>query len=378
MPKARELQATLQRSDVGVAGDRGCWPRPADHGHPAANPASSIAVAEALHHYLAAALDLPSLSFLEPPIEVCDGWEAYSYRFQLQTGRRALLRGLTGPLVLRIYSSPRGLPRIQREFTVQQHLFARGYPVAEPVLLEENCSCFGGPFLIMRHVGGRSLFRYLLNKPWLLWTCPAEMARVHLELHQLPIEGFPDPGGSLVCRRLDEMHTIIERYGFNDLRPGLDWLAVHRPAEPKVSSIVHLDFHPVNLIRSPDGSLLVLDWPEASLGDAHADVGTTLALMESVCPDSAWMTKLAVCSGRPIFGWRYLRAYERARPLDHARLAYYRAWATLRRLCWYGRWLAGGGETTGSKPCILNRVQPDHVASVVRYFRKWTGVAVRL
>jgi aminoglycoside phosphotransferase (APT) family kinase protein len=347
-------------------------------GVPAAHPGSGLAVSAALRLYLAGLLHISSPRFVQPLVEICDGWEAYSYRFQLQAGRRRLPNLFAGPLMLRIYSSPHGLPRSRREFTLQQHLFARGYPVAEPVLLEESCAHFGGPFLIMHQIGGQCLFRCLLKRPWMLWGWPAQMARAHLQLHRLPIDGFPDPGGSLASRRLDEMRTIIDEYGLDELRPGLNWLTARRPPEPAVPHILHLDFHPLNLMLSRHGSLVVLDWPEAALGDIHADVGTTLALMDSICPEKAWATRLAVRMGRSILRRRYLRAYRREQPLDDGKLAYYRAWATLRRLCWYGRWLAAGGEITGSKPCVVDRLAPAHSAGLARYFRRWTGVSVRL
>ena len=233
----------------------------------AANPARAAEVTAVLNQYLGKQLSQPALQFLQAPSEVSDGWEAYSYCFQLQSSRP--LPGVYGePLVLRIYSSPKGLPRAQREFLIQRSMFERG------------CAYFGGPFLVMRHVAGETLLRHVVRKPWSLWSCPARMARMQARLHGLPLDGFPALDGCLILRRLDEMQTIIRAYDLEHLLPGLDWLAVHRPEPPAQKCIVHLDYHPLNLIHTATGELVILDWCEADMGDIHADVGTTLALME--------------------------------------------------------------------------------------------------
>jgi aminoglycoside phosphotransferase (APT) family kinase protein len=271
------------------------------------------------------------------------------------------------------------LPRARQEILVQRHLYQLKYPVAEPLFLEEDCAYLGGPFLIMAHVRGQTFLHALLHRPWRLWSAPARMAQTQARLHRLPTEGFPSPRGGLLSRRLEEMAGILRAYGLRDLQPGIDWLFGHRPSAPQEPRIVHLDFHPLNLLENRNGSLAVLDWNEAELGDYHADVGTTLMLMECLPPIMmSPLDRLAIRLGKPVFLRRYLRAYRRHLALEEAKLAYYRALAGFHRLCKYGRWLQDGPQVSGDKPAMLECITDGHRHQLERYFWKWTGVRVRL
>jgi aminoglycoside phosphotransferase (APT) family kinase protein len=253
------------------------------------------------------------------------------------------------------------------------------YPVPEAFFLEESCAYFGGPFLLMPHVQGSNILRAQLHKPWKLLDAPVAMAQLHVRLHQLATAAFPAPPGCLLMRRFDEMATVIREYGLHGLRPGFDWLFVQQPTPPKDPRILHLDFHPLNLLEDGNESLVVLDWTEADLGDPHADVGTTLMLID--CLPGVKVTRLerlAVLAGRPFFRHWYLNTYRRHLPLDENKLSYYRALAVFRRLCNYGRWLQDGPEVTGNKPSLLEFITHDHRHTLECYFHKLTRIAVRL
>jgi aminoglycoside phosphotransferase (APT) family kinase protein len=219
----------------------------------------------------------------------------------------------------------------------------------------------------------------LLHRPWRLLSAPARMAEAQVRLHRLPTEGFPSLPGCLLSRRLQEMAGIIREYGLHGLQPGIDWLFAHWPSLPQDPRILHLDFHPLNLIEKRNGSLVVLDWNEAELGDPHADVGTTLMLMECLPPiEVTCLDRLTIRMGQLLFLPLYLRAYRRHLPLEEEKLAYYRAWVGFRRLCNYGRWLQDGPQISGDKPAMLQCITDRHRHQLERYFRKWTGVSVRL
>src|SRR5579885_226072 len=123
------------------------------------------ALSDKLLAYLGDRLGRWDLRFAEEPEQVNDGWETFLYRFRLQP-EAGIPEPFTRPLVLRLYSSIQGVPRLRHEFAAQQHMRGLGYPVANPLLLEERESPFGGPFMVMERAPGQTFLDYLLHRPW--------------------------------------------------------------------------------------------------------------------------------------------------------------------------------------------------------------------
>jgi len=342
-----------------------------------ARPFDPAAVAAALLDELRRRLDLPGLGYAEPPAPLPDGWECYLYTFRLRGP--GLPPAWDRPLVLRIHADRRGVPHARREFAAPRYLAGLGYPVPRPLLLEESGEAFGGPFLIDERVEGWSLLHALLHRPWNLLGFAGLMADAHARLHALPVDAFPAPPGPFLDRHLTRLGEVIDGCGLRGLAPGLDWLRRHRPEPPPAPSVLHLDFHPLNLIERADGSLAVLDWTYADLGDAHADVAMTRMLLECVPGVGAgWWERLVVGVGRPVLAWLYLRAYRCRRPLDEGRLCYFEAWAALERLVRYENWLRRGAAACDCKPDVTAHLTPELLEAFARWFRGRTGVALRL
>jgi hypothetical protein len=174
------------------------------------------------------------------------------------------------------------------------------------------------------------------------------------------------------------MAAIIRRYGLLGLQPGLDWLREHRPP-PGRPSILHLDFHLLNLLDDGAGGVVVIDWTEADVGDRHADIGNTLLSLECLSADRLnWFDRWSVGIFRRLFVRLYLAFCRRQLPVNDALLTYYRALAALRRLCTYGQWRGVGPTINGRKPCAIEHLQPDHFRVIEQYFEKWTQVPVAL
>lgn len=339
---------------------------------------SAPAVADDLLAYLRSRFGLRHATFAEHPQKIPNGWETYIYRFRLRESER-LPAVLRAPLVLRLYAGPQGLPRLTHEFAAQRYVYRLNYPSAQPLLMEDDSRYLGGPFMLMEHVKGRTLVDLLFARPWQIYGGPARMGHLHASLHRLPVGGFPGPAGPLLQRSFLDMEGLVEEHGLSGLRPGVEWLMRQRPPDPDRSVQLHLDFHPLNLIFDGRRCTAVLDWCEADVGDRHADVATTMVLFKSVelTWDGAWQ-RIASWPGRFFLLQGYLEAYHRRLPLERARLRYYFAWASLRRLCRYAYWLRASPQSTGCRPSLAQHVNNDGIDRLAYCFQRCTGVRVTL
>ena len=320
---------------------------------------------------------IAGLRYFEAPTPLDGGWETYTYRLEFEP-HPDLLRLFQGPLVLRVYATEKGAARARHEFAAQSFVHGCGFPCPRPVLLVDDGEPFDGPFLLMERLRGRSLLQVLEARPWSIWKLAGQMAALHARLHQLPAVGFPDEDGDFLGHTLDAIRACIVAYDLDGLRPGLDWLVNNRPGRTGVPRVLHLDWHPLNLIYC-DHTPSAIDWTEADVGDRHADVANTL--LELHClppPPPPWWERPFVPIVRGVLARHYLRSYRWRLPLDQARLTYYGAWAALRRLANYGRWLNAGPGSTGCKPSALRRVSPGHCEEVCDYFARHSGVEVKL
>ena len=345
----------------------------------AAAPTPASLVADELLSYLQIRKGLGGLSYLKAPDAVPDGWETYTYHLQLH-GRRPLPATLRRPLVLRVYAGPEGLPRLRRDWDLQHRLAKRRFPVARPVLAEEDPCFLGGPFLLMEYVEGEMLLDRLQRRWFALLWAPARMAAVHARLHQTTLEelGLRPPDRPFLERQLEALQAAVHDYDLR--RPGGRRRLAPRP--PPRGGGVSLSVTPRFPSEKSDSQARPLHrarlerirrrGPPCGRGRGVADdrrgPGGGGALVQP-----------ADAAGRPGHHPLGLQgAYRRRLPLDRGRLRYYQAWAALRRLCWYGSWLRAGPHVMGYKPCAARRVRPGHVADLERYFRRRTGVAVRL
>ena len=334
--------------------------------------------AEEVGRRLLAYLAIPGLAYRQMPTPFSGGWETYTYALRFRA-HPDLPSPLRGPLVLRVYPSPEGLPRALHEFAAQELLVRRGFSVPRPVTLEAGTGVFGGPFLLIERVAGRTLIEAMRRRPWRLWDLAARMARFHAWLHELPADGFPSDPNPFLSRRLDELDALIRVYGLCGLKPGLAWLSLHRPPPARTRHVLHLDLHPLNLLESEGGELTGLDWADSDVGDRHADVANTLMMVRCLpAPVTHLHERLTLPITRGIIARHYLRSYQRLFPTDRNRLNYYGAWATLLRLSNYGRWLNAGPASTGCKPSVLEHLSPKHVGDLCHYFRRLSGVSIRL
>jgi aminoglycoside phosphotransferase (APT) family kinase protein len=322
-------------------------------------------------------LGLPHLYFAEPPTPILDGWETYIFRLRLGS-RRGLPSALERPLILRIYVSAQGLPQLRHEYAAQIHMRRLGYPVAVPILCEERCELYDGPFMLMECLPGRRLLDLMLWQPWRIFNGPTQLAAEQVRLHQLPSDGFPEPPVPFPDNQLAEICRHMDLFELAGLTPGLTWLDRHKPT-PLQRSILHLDFHPVNVMWHQGRCSGVVDWCESALGDREADVASSLVLMQTAPVEvTNYVRGFFALSGRWLLWGLYLHGYRCHLPLDKGRLSYYMALASLRRLARYGAWLRASPSATGFKPSSLHYINRHRINVLRKCFARQTGLSVNV
>jgi hypothetical protein len=163
------------------------------------------------------------------------------------------------------------------------HLHQLGYPVPRIEEVSES-----GTDLVMERIVGPTMVDAFARAPWKMRSLARELARLHVELHALEAPAFlrPAPVGA-------------------------------------GGSIVHLDLHPLNVLVSPRGPV-VIDWANAASGDPHADVALAWLLMASGEVPGGRAKAAALDLARDMVVRAFLGAVDRAAATE--RLAEVLAW----------------------------------------------------
>ena len=140
-----------------------------------------------------------------------------------------------GPgLVLRRSRARRSL---EEEANVMRFLSEHGYPAPRVGELSAD-----GADLVMERIDGPTMLEVMMQRPWTVPGHAKTLAALHQRLHRLPAP---------------------------------EWLAPFGAAGDR---LLHLDLHPLNVILSPRGPVLI-DWTNAARGAEATDVAATWLLM---------------------------------------------------------------------------------------------------
>ena len=153
----------------------------------------------------------------------------------LAAGRDADIYEYGAGSVLRRSRSGRSLAD---EARIMSYLAEHGFPVpAVEELSDDGCD------LVLERIDGPSMVEELSRKPWTVRRQGAVLARLHHQLHEVPPPAF-------------------------------------LPVAPTGNggSILHLDLHPLNVLMSPNGPV-VIDWTSACVGAPDGDVALAWLLM---------------------------------------------------------------------------------------------------
>ena len=188
-----------------------------------------------------------------------------------------------------------------------------GIPVPQP---GERVTADGRAGLVLERIEGTDLLTELGRAPWTVVRAARMCGSVHAQMHACRVGNDRLP---MLKRRLEGqlMSPLVP--------PELAAIANRRlETLPDGDALCHYDFHPANVMRGPNGPV-VIDWPNATRGAPEADVARTLLLLGAGEPlNPTPVMRVLTKVGRDLFKWLYLGSYMRERPLDKREV---RRWA---------------------------------------------------
>jgi len=299
--------------------------------------------------------------------------------------------------VLRFYQGSRAGDKGARESAIMHMLADINYPVPRPYLFEPNPEALGEPFLIMERCAGRPLFSVtsFLQAFKTFSMGFIGFVRAQVRLHSLGSNGQIAPvnvpqastglnvsGAMPVLERVFRIiEERIEQGPLPGLSEALTCLRLRATRySPAPATLVHMDYHPQNVMVNGFRVAGVLDWVNGGSGDRHLCAATTAVILSTTAMEQPrWMGEnLAGNALRALFASLYLPLYHAAAPMELERFRFAQGVAALLRLSMFGMMLVRGPESAGFRPEAIENVKPCVVRLLSRYTRRKIGVPVSI
>lgn len=152
--------------------------------------------------------------------------------------------------------------RCEREVAAMEAAAAGGVPVPE---VHAQGVWQGRPVLLLSWLPGRPLLHHLLRQPWRARAYGSAFGEMQATIHALPA---PDT-------LMESSTSWIDRItaGEDVLRARLHGI------EPLRNALLHLDYHPLNVLADGKRITGVLDWANTHPGDPRIDVARTRTIL---------------------------------------------------------------------------------------------------
>ena len=282
------------------------------------------------------------------------GNEAYLYRFRISG-----IENYDSRLVLRLFPSYNHEETANWQAMIHNLLREEGLPVPKVYLTTSDTSILGGSFLVMDYVEGEAIDPG--DDPSVLVLTAKTQAMLHLKEGKKISEKIIAQGHSAGSHnyegRINWLVNHAEEYP--SIGAAVKWLIENRPNEPETPSVIHGDFHPMNLLVKDGEVNAILDWSGFMVGDPMYGLGWTKALFIATgkheLPEDVFNQLVQM----------YIDAYESIHPIDYAKMDYYVVFRLVRAL------LEGKeGQEVWTRPYI--------VKNIVKEIKEMTGILVQI
>lgn len=304
-------------------------------------------------------------------IDITSGWETEIRSFDLEWEENSEV--IVNPLVIRIFPGKGVEGKARKEFTFMKELHNINYPVPIVYFLEIDSSIIGHPFIIMERISGGTIEDRIRKDNESLYYWLDVMCRLLVNLHNTQWESFVpeqmreeynDPY-FIIKRILSDYRNLLERTDSLILLPIVEWLEERIELVPcERPSIVHGDFHGMNVLLDENDNPVVIDWGAVRINDSRLDV--------------AWSLLLYFAYGTIENRNDLLARYEKAlgRNLEH--IEYFEVIACLRRLHDVFVSINQGADAYGLRPEAVEMMKStiQHVINVRSRLHDLTGLRI--
>ncbi len=185
------------------------------------------------------------------PERVTGGWDTVMWKFMTPEGREHSLR---------IYCLPRRDEVARRERIALEACAEAGLPAPRVETVGEVESL---PVVVLSWCPGKPLLSIVERRPWSIWRMGRLFGAAQAQLHAVkPPAELAEKAPDGWISQVEEEHADI---------------ASHiRALQPTTSSLIHMDFHPLNLISDGTRITGIVDWAGAAAGDPRADLARTV------------------------------------------------------------------------------------------------------
>lgn len=165
------------------------------------------------------------------------------------------------------------------------------------------------PVLLMTWMTGRVIVDELGIRPWNVWRIGIEFGCMQAKIHAVPApDRLPQVSGDWITWKCGDEKTLHDHL---------------RRLPASKTALLHLDYHPINVLTDGKRITGVIDWTNAHAGDPRADAARTVSILRvdplARKPFTRWL-------GLHIFELAWRIGYQREHGRLHDMPLFY-AWA---------------------------------------------------